>query len=176
MYDIITQNSFIISQILVWIAIFTDFLSFQFKERKKVLLILTISAFLITIHYGLLWEINAFYLMLISTISFLVSSFTHNEKIMILFFILYIFPIALNYTSSIDIILFVGLYIMLVAKFMKNDKYLRISVMWATCCLILFNILVFTPGGVILEILFLWSNILGYYKHYIKKDKVLITE
>lgn len=176
MLDFITQNWFIISQILVWIAIFTDFLSFQFKERKNVLGILTLSSFLIALHYWLLWEMNAFYLMLISTISFLVSSFTHNKKIMILFFILYLIPIVINYTWLVDIVLFISLYIMLFAKFMKDDKFVRLFIMLATLFTITFNILVFTPVWVLLEVLFLGSNMLGYYKHYIKKDKVLITE
>ena len=85
MIDVLTQNSFIISQILVWIAIFTDFLWFQFKERKRVLLVLTISVLLIALHYLFLNELNAFYLMMISMLSFLVSSFTYNKKIMMIF-------------------------------------------------------------------------------------------
>lgn len=176
MLDFITQNSFIISQILVWIAIFTDFLSFQFKDRKKVLWILTISSLLIAIHYALLWEVNAFYLMVISMLSFLVSSFTHNKMIMVWFLLLYIFPLALNYTSAIDFVLFIALYVMLIAKFMKNDKFVRLYIMLATLFTISFNVLVFTPVWVLLEILFLWSNIIWYYKHYIKKEKILITE
>jgi hypothetical protein len=176
MLDLFTQNSFIISQILVWIAIFTDFLWFQFKERKKVLLVLTLSVLLIALHYLFLNELNAFYLMMISMVSFLVSSFTYNKKIMMLFFVLYLFPIILNYTSWLDVILFIARYLMLIAIFLKNDKHLRILFMWATCFTIIFNILVFTPVWVLLEVIFLGSNILGYFKHYIKKDKVLITE
>jgi hypothetical protein len=93
--------------------------------------------------------------MVISTISFVVSIYTHNKYIMMIFGILYIFPIVLNYNSSIDLIIFIGLYIALVAKFMKNDKYLRLLIMLASVFFISYNLLVFTPGGVLLEIIFL---------------------
>lgn len=169
MIDFFQLHWFLISQILVGIAIITDAMSFQFKNRKVVLLLLTTSALLITIHYLFLWEINAFYMMALSTMSFLISSFTHNKKIMWVFFILYLFPILLNYSSPYDIILFIGLYIALIAKFMKKDKVLRVLFMIATLFSITFNLLIFTPTGVLLEVLFLTTNLVWYYRHYLKK-------
>jgi hypothetical protein len=176
MLEFVILHGFLISQILVWIAIFTDFLSFQFKDRKKVLLILTVSSLLIALHYLLLWEINAFYLVLISMVSFLVSAYTYDKKIMLWFFILYLVPIVLNYSNLIDIILFIAMYIMLFAKFIKDDKYIRIYIMLATCFGLLFNILIWTPVWILLQILFLWSNIIWYYKHYLRNNKELLIK
>lgn len=171
MIEYLSQFSvlFWISQFLIFIAIITDFLSFQVKERKNVLLLLTISAFLITIHYFLLWKINAWILLTISTLSFLVSSFSHNKKWMWLFFVLYPIPIIFNYTEIWDLILFFALYIVLIAKFQKDDKTVRLGIMLATLFSITYNIIIFTPMWVVLEILFLGSNIVWYWKHYIKK-------
>lgn len=43
---------------------------------------------------------------------------------------------------------------------MKDDKFVRLFIMLATLFTITFNILVFTPVGVLLEVLFLGSNML----------------
>ncbi|MFP4402470.1 MAG: YgjV family protein [Candidatus Nanoarchaeia archaeon] len=54
----------------------------------------------------------------------------------------------------------------MIAKFFENDKYIRILIMIGTILVIIYNSLVFSPVGVLLEILFLISNLIGYYKHY----------
>lgn len=161
--------TFLASQIFAFLAIITDFLSFQFKERKHILLILTLSCVFITIHYFLLGEINAGILLTISALSFLVSSFSHDKRWMYVFFILYLLPVTLNYTSWHDLLLFFALYIILIGKFQKNDKRIRLFIMGATLLTITYNILIFTPMGVLLEVLFLSSNILGFYRHYLRK-------
>ncbi|MBS9784111.1 YgjV family protein [Candidatus Gracilibacteria bacterium] len=172
MFEYLSQFStfFIISQILVFIAIITDFISFQVKDRKKVLLWLTLSCILVTIHYFLLGKINAGFLLVISTLSFLVSLFSYNKKWISVFFVLYLIPILFNYKEISDILLFIAVYIMLIAKFQKDDKKIRIGIMIGCLFTITYNIIIFTPMGVLLECIFLGSNIIGYWKHYIKKS------
>jgi len=41
--------------------------------------------------------------------------------------------------------------------------------MCGTSCIIVYNFLVFSPVGVLLELVFLASNFVGYYRHYLKK-------
>lgn len=160
---------FLISQILVGIAIITDFISFQFKDRKYVLWVLTISALLIASHYLLLWKYNAAILVSLWACSFLISSFSHNKKWLYFFAIIYAIPLIFNYKEIYDLVVWAALYVMLVWKFQENDKAVRVYIMiWATLA-ITYNVLIFTPVGVLLECIFLGSNLLGYWKHYIKK-------
>lgn len=162
-------NAFIISQVLVWIAIITDFLSFQYKERKKILILLTVSALLVAVHYLLLDKTTAFFLVLLWVLSFITSIFTHNKKILSLFLVLYLIAFLINFKELYDIIIFIWLFIILISKFQKDDKYLRIIMMIWTTFVILYNIIIFTPLWVVLESLFLWSNLIWYYRHYLKK-------
>ena len=163
------EITFIISQILVILAMILDYLSFQQKKRKKMLLILGFSAMLIAFHYLLLNQINAFILIIISTLSFFVSAYTTNPKILSIFFALYLIPIILNFTQIVDTLLFIALYIILLAKFLSNDKFIRILIMNGTSLVIIYNIMIFSPMGIVLELVFLISNFSGYYKYYIKK-------
>lgn len=169
MIEFFTSNGFVISQILVGIAIITDAISFQCKKRKTVLYFLMISGILISLHYLALGQINAFYMTWLSVFSFMVSIFTHDKRVMGVFFILYLFPMFLNYTQAIDILLFLAVYFTLMAKFMKDDQSLRIIFMIASIFAISFNMLIFTPLWIVLEVLFLLTNFVWYYRHYTHK-------
>ena len=159
---------FIISQILVFCAICIDYISFQFKDRKKILLLLSFSSLLIAIHYLMLQETTAFIFEVFILVAFLVSAHTHNKKVMIFFLIVFILPLIFNYTSYYDIIIFLGVYIALIAKFQKNDKTIRILTMIGTLFVIVYNAIIFTPFGVLFELIYLVSNCIGYCKFYIK--------
>lgn len=168
MYSMI-EIYFIISQILVLCAIVTDYVSFQFKNRKKILLTLSISSFLVAVHYLLLNQINAFIFEVFILIAFLSSAYTTNKKVLYLFLVVFLLPLVFNYSSSLDILIFIGVYISLIAKFQEDDKIIRILTMIGTIFIISYNIIIFTPFGVVLELAYLLSNISGYYKYYIKK-------
>ena len=168
MYSMI-EVYFIISQILVLCAIFTDYISFQFKNREKILLTLSISSLLVAVHYLLLNQINAFIFEVFILIAFLSSAYTTNKKVLYLFLVVFLLPLVFNYSSSLDILIFIGVYISLIAKFQEDDKIIRILTMIGTIFIISYNIIIFTPFGVILELMYLLSNISGYYKYYIKK-------
>ena len=160
---------FILSQLLVLCAIVTDYISFQFKERKKILLILSISSLLVVIHYLLLNQVNAFIFEVLILCAFLVSAYTTSKKVLALFLVVFLLPLIFNYSSYQDILIFIGVYISLIAKFQKNDKLIRILTMLGTLFIIVYNIIIFTPIGVLLELMYLISNISGFYKFYIKK-------
>ena len=160
---------FILSQLLVLCAIVTDYISFQYKERKKILLILSISSLLIAIHYLLLNQVNAFIFEILILCAFLVSAYTTSRQVLALFLLVFLFPLIFNYSGYQDILIFIGVYISLIAKFQKNDKLIRILTMLGTLFIVVYNIIIFTPMGVLLELMYLMSNISGYYKFYIKK-------
>ncbi|MFT4250043.1 MAG: YgjV family protein [Candidatus Woesearchaeota archaeon] len=167
------NNPFLLSQILIAIALISDIISFQLKKREHILVFLTFSSLLIATHYLFLEEINAAILFFFSFASFITATKTTNKKFLYAFMILYILPITLNYTSWTDLVIFTGLYIGLIARFQKNDKHLRILMMIATSIVITYNAIIFTPMGVLIELVFLSSNIIGYYRHHIKKRPVL---
>ena len=52
----------------------------------------------------------------------------------------------------------------------KKGKPMRKIMMAGTSLAVIYNIIIFSPMGAIVEGLFLASNILGYYRHYIKKS------
>ncbi len=162
--------AFIISQIAMFIAIGFDFLSLQFKERKKIYLTLVFSASLISAHYFLLGKITAGIIVFFSVFRFVTCIFTTNKKYLYIFLALNTLTLIFTYTEIYDVIIYLGLFIFIIGNFQKDEKLMRKLMMIGTSTIIIYNIIIFSPMGIIAESSFLISNIIGYYRHYIKKQ------
>ena len=81
------MSNFVLSQILAGIAICTDIMSFQLKERHKIVTCLMVSALLISTHFMLLGHWTAAGLALLGSVRFATSIFTTSKKIMVVFMV-----------------------------------------------------------------------------------------
>ena len=162
---------FLFSQIFAGIAIISDFLSFQFKERNKIIVFFLISVSFLFLHYLLLDRYTAAVIMAIGIVRYLVC-FRYTQKYWKYIFIAgYIIATIIFYKDVYDLIFLVGMSLSTFAAFEIDDKSLRHYMMSATSFSILYNFLIFSPMWVLLEGLFLWSNFIWYYRHYLKKKK-----
>src|SRR3989344_2030679 len=162
---------FIVSQVLVFIAMISDFLSMQFKERKKIFIFLIISASLISLHYFFLNKIAAGVIIFFSVIRFIVCMFTTNKKFLGLFIVINSIALIFTYNEIYDLIIYFSLLIIITGNFQEDGKLMRKMMMVGTSLVIIYNVIIFSPMGVIVEGSFLASNIIGYYRHYIRKGK-----
>jgi len=108
---------FILSQSARFLAIVFDFLSLQYKERKKLFFLLIISASLISLHYFFLGLITAGVLVMISVTRFIVCYFTTDKRLMILFLIIPTISLYFTYAHLYDFIIYVGLLVFIVGNF-----------------------------------------------------------
>lgn len=162
---------FIISQVVMFIAMGFDFLSLQYKKREYTFLCLIISASLISTHYFLLNKIAAGVIVFISVLRFITCYFTTNKKYLFIFILLNTISLFFTYKTLSDLIIYVGLIIFIVGNFQEDNKLMRKLMMGGTSIIVLYNIIIVSPMGVIAEGSFLISNFIGYYKHYIKIKK-----
>jgi len=79
------MTPFIISQILVLLAISFDLMSFQFKNRKYILICFSLASLLISTHFILLEKWTAASLMALAVIRFIASYFSTSLKMRNLF-------------------------------------------------------------------------------------------
>ena len=165
-------NYFLYSQILVFIALIFDSLSFQFKERKFTLICFAVSSALVSTHYFLLGRMTAGIIVFFSIIRFTTTYFTTNKKWMYLFLSINILALVWTYQSMYDLIIFLGICLNTLAVFQEQNKLMRKIMMVGTSCIIIYNIIIFTPMAILLESVFLTSNIVGYYRHYGQPVKV----
>ncbi len=168
----IAENAFLISQVLIGIAFITDFLSFQFKDRKKIILLLFISVILISSHYFLLGKTTAGILTTISLLRFSIAYFSTKKVWMFVLLGLTLLGFAFTYAEPISFIVLLGLMLITIGTFQGKDQNLRKIMMSGTVLMVIYNALIFSPMAVFLESAFLISNLIGYYRFYVmKKEK-----
>lgn len=162
------MSSFLISQILVTIAIVFDFLSFQYRAREGTYLCLIVSASLICAHYFLLGNVAAGTLVAFTVLRFVVCYYTTDKRFLLMFMALNVVSIFFIYQSEIDLMIFIGSMIFMIGNFQENNKLMRILMMIGTSLYLCYNIIIASPMAVVLEGLYLVSNFIGYYRHYIR--------
>jgi hypothetical protein len=128
-----------------------------------------IAATCIGLHYLLLERYAAAAIIALWIVRFFISYHKTDSYLIYLFTLLFAFVTYLLYTDIYDVIIFIGITFVTIWVFQKDDKILRRFMMWGTSCIILYNFLIFSPVWVLLESIFLWSNLVWYYRHYIKK-------
>lgn len=160
---------FLISQILVGIAFFFDLLSFQFKNRTKILICFCVSSTLLACHFALLSHWTACVVGIVSVIRFVVSYFTASKRVMLLIMALSILVSWVTYSGVLTVLACVGTLIYTYAVFNSDDKSLRIFMMLGTAYWIVHNIIAQSPSAVALDSFFLISNMVGYYRYYFRQ-------
>lgn len=169
------MSVFIISQLLILIAISFDLASFQFKKRKQIVSCLCVAGTLIFSHFILLEQWTAAGLMAVATIRYFVSIFTTSKKVMLAFLLCSLIVFIFTFMGTISILCFTGSVFQTIASFCKNDKKLRLLMIIGTSFWLLHNVLINSPVAVVMEALFISSNLIGYYRFYVVPARKPIT-
>ena len=164
-----TVSPFVLSQTLVAVAICFDLLSFQFKERSRIIACLVISCTLISIHFALLGHWTATGLGLLATVRFLSSLFTTSKRVMAIFMLASVAIMIFTFNGLLSILSGSGSLFGTAGTFCRDDRRLRQLMLIGTGLWLIHNILAGTPMAVLMEILFITSNLVGYYRFYLKR-------
>ncbi len=173
------MTPFALSQLLVAIAIGFDLLSFQFKERRRIIACLIVSCLLIATHFALLGHWTAVGLGLLAAVRFVASYLTTSKKVMAFFIAAAVLVAALSFHGVLSVLSCLGSIFGTIGSFCKEDKQLRQVMLVATSLWLVHNCLAGTPTAVLMEGLFIASNLLGYYRYYYRragKPEVVQTE
>ena len=162
---------FIISQILMIFAMITDFASLQFKNRKYTIMCFVVSSIFICVHYLLLDKLTAWIMAFLWTLRFIVSYFTTDKRVLLLFIALNTIVLFFTFQEIYDFIFYAWIIFLIVWNFQdqKHNKLMRILMMMWTALVIIYNAIIFSPMWIVVEVNFLISNLIGYYRFYIKK-------
>lgn len=163
------MSLFLLSQLLVAVAIGFDLLSFQFKERKRIIACLIVSCLLVATHYGLLGHWTAMGLGGLAAARFIVSYHTTSKKVMALFLLASVAVAILTFQGVLSVVGCLGSLFGTIGSFCKDDKQLRQALLVATSLWLTHNMLAGTPTAVLMEALFIASNLLGYYRFYYRR-------
>lgn len=160
------MSAFVLSQILAGVAICFDLLSFQFKERRRIIVCLIAACLLLAIHFALLERWTATGLGLLAAVRFVAGYLTTSRRVMALFCVATVLVAAVTFQGPLSLLAGLGSLFGTVATFCRDDRRLRQLLLVGTSLWLTHNILAATPAGVLLESLFIGSNLVGYYRFY----------
>ncbi|MGB1291914.1 MAG: YgjV family protein [Pseudoalteromonas sp.] len=157
---------FLLSQCLVGVATLLDLASFQFKSRRLILLCLFSSVLLTACHFFMLDQPSAGWLMLIAAARYLYCAFARRYMVMLGFIILSMVAVFITWHSWLSGLALIATLVQTLASFQAKDFKLRILMIVGTSLWMAHNIMVGSPIAVLMECLFLTSNIIGLYRFY----------
>ena len=162
------MSDFVLSQLLVGVALVFDLASFQFREKRRVLACLVFSALLLGWHFYLVEAYTASVLGFIAALRFLTAIITHSRWLLGFFLALVLINAVVSYAGLVTVLATVGAAITTTASFLASDKRFRELMMVGIAVWIVHNAIAGSPAAVALETFFLGSNLLGYYRFYLR--------
>lgn len=165
------MSLFVVSQIMVCIAICSDVASFQFKEKAHIVSCLLVSCSMISLHFMLLGHWTAASLALLAAARFVTSLFTSRKLFRNLYVLAALIIAVLTFEGLLTVLCTVATIFSVFASFSDGDKPLRQLMMVSTSIWLVHNILAGSPAAVVMEMFFLGSNIVGYFRFYIRPTK-----
>jgi len=157
---------FVWSQVLIAIVIVFDLASFQFKKRQQIVCCLCVSGILICIHFILLEQWTAAGLMMLASIRYFTSIFTTSKRLMSIFMFGALMITLTTFSRLLSVLSFSGTIFQTTAAFCQSDQRLRQLMIVGTSFWLVHNYLAGSPTAVLMELLFIGSNLLGYYRYY----------
>lgn len=151
----------------------SDIISWQFKERNKILICFLIGSTFYGTHFLLLGAWTGAALSVLAIARFITAILRPGDRKYLLTFLAFAILITfIFYQSSVSLLAGLGTALGTIGSFQPKDRNLRLFTMSATTCWILHNIIVWTPMGILLEGSFLVSNLIGYWRYYSNKEKI----
>lgn len=160
-------SPFLFSQFLAAGTFICDIISWQFKDRRKILSCLILASTFYGVHFYVLNAYTGAALSLLAVARFITAlRFSESVVWSRIFILLGVVTTAITYQTFVSIFGGIGTIFATFGSFHRHDKLLRIWMMLASLCWILHNLIIWTPVGVFLEGSFLVSNLVGYFRYY----------
>ncbi|MCK9174904.1 MAG: YgjV family protein [Desulforhopalus sp.] len=161
------MSPFFFSQILTGLTLCSDITSFQMKQRRHILLCFIFSSSTLALHFALLGHWTAAALALFAAARFAIGFYTVNMRLAWLFVAVIAVITAFTWEGPLSLLAAAGSTICNLGTFQREDKRLRLFMFPGTLCWLSHNILVGSPGAVVVESVFFCSNLIGYYRFYL---------
>ena len=160
------MTPFVVSQILAAVAFACGVVSFQYKQRRSVLLWLSASGLINACHYFVLGRPGPGALFLLLGSRAFVAAFTVDRRLMYLFQGLTLIGFPFVYRYPLDFVALFATCLAIYAGFQPSGRRMRAILMVVNATWVVHDSLVKSPVAALMELTYLVSNVTGYWRHY----------
>lgn len=141
----------------------------QFKNKDYMLAALSLSCLFNGLHYLLLDQATAGYIFLFSSVRFLISIKWKLPWLSLAALGISLLITVTTYNGLLSVIGFLATVLITLGSFSHNDKFLRLMMISGGTLWLIHNFILGSPVGVVLEVVFVTSSFIGYYRYYLAK-------
>ena len=160
------MNDFLLSQVIAAVAFACGAISFQYRSRRAMLFWFTASALGNAGHFLILHVWTAVILYLILGARSFVSAFTTNRMWMYLFMGLALMAFVYTYENHLSWLALLATLLATYGSFQAVIQRARVLFMLAALTWLAHNIMVGTPVATLMQVMFLTSGIIGYWRFH----------
>jgi hypothetical protein len=165
----------ILGQILGGVAVILGFVSFQMKSARKILMFEIATATIFSLHYLCLGAWTAVALNSLSVVQctayFLREKSGKKGKILpLVFTVLIVLSGILTWEGWHSLLIISGLAVYSVSMASSNPRFIRFAMLYKSPACLLYNLLVWSIGGVLYEAAVLTSSVIGLIKYKNKQE------
>ena len=160
----------IIGQIFGILAIITGCLSFQMRTQKQLLLVQTLTSVIFCFHYGMIGAMTGMAMNLVNIFRNLAYDHRNQKNktgwlVPIIFTVINTFMAILAWDAWYSIFMLVGIGINTLAMALPDPQKVRISILITSPIVIVYNVLSFSIGSVIYEVVAIVSCIIALLRN-----------
>ena len=163
----IDSYQFVLSQLLAGLALAIDIYAFSRKNRDDLLQFFALACFLGGLHFLALGQLTAFCLVMITTVRVMVARRYPQKRWAALFLVIQSTTAWVTYRSPVSLLSFSGSFIGTIASFQPGLIRMRLLYLLASSLWVVHNCLVWTPVGIVAEIVFIIANARALRRDYL---------
>ena len=165
------MTPFLWSQVVAGCAFLCGLASYQFRQRRLVLLCLTCLAALNAVHFLLLDRPTPAVMMLFTASRYITAIYTQRRRYLYLFLAIAMVGVVATYDGPLSLLSLTAVLCGTIGSFHASDRIMRICFMCGNSCWLIHNLLSMTPVATFMEASFLTSNVIGYCKFYLGRSR-----
>ncbi len=163
------MSDFLLAQLIVSVALLFDLSSVQMRKREHLVIGQAIAASLIATHFFIMGYNTEGAVFLVGCLRLLISLKWRNRLVQATAYGFIVAVTLFTYQGFLSLLSCAASLLMAIGAFAPSLRQLRLFFIAGSSTWLLHNILAWTPIGILMELLFLSSNLVGYYRFFVRK-------
>ena len=164
------MSYFAFSQFLGFLGLMFDSVSAQFRQRYQIFSAMGIGAIFIAGHFYMLEQYTASAMFLMASVRHFLTIRCRSLHLYIGFVLCAVGFVIVTYSNFLSLLSGVANILMVSGSFSSTQKNMRLLLRAFSFVWLIHNIIIFSPVAILLELMFLGSGTIGYYRHVYKPE------
>lgn len=165
------MSEFAVSQMLGLIGLVFDSFSAQFKQRYQVFGAMAVGSVFIAGHFYVLEQYTAAAMFAVASVRHVITIRYRQKFLYLLFVASAVAFVYVTYGGYLSVLSGIANLLMVSGSFSHKQKNMRLLLIAGSAVWLIHNLIVLSPVAILLELMFLSSGLIGYYRHVYKLSR-----